>query len=142
MQPGPARPGPHVVVVRRKWFGSTLVALCGALVVSGGVVLAFGLDNYGGYGFVVSGAIFIATGIAQLARPFMLFDPAASELRLVNLPGFRDRVLGAPAGERLYFDGRSVMRVLPDGSHVPAPTWPARRADLARVIALLPHRTH
>jgi hypothetical protein len=38
----------------------------------------------------------------------------------------------------VYFNGRDVVRALPNGDQVAVKTWPGRKADMARVIAALP----
>ena len=49
--------------------------------------------------------------------------------------------IGAPKGERVYFDGRRIMRELPGGGRRRVSTVGANRDDLARLIAALPGPT-
>jgi hypothetical protein len=128
----------HRIEVRHKPFLPSVVVCCGLLVITGGIILVFGLSNPASIGFLFSGALFVALGGLQLARPYCVYDPATGELRMVDVFGFRDRVYGAPVGEHVYFNGRNVVRALPDGAQVIVKTWPGRRADLAQVVALLP----
>jgi hypothetical protein len=135
MQPGPQD---HRIKVRHKPFLPSVVVVCGLLVIVGGTVLVFGLSNPASIGFLFSGALFVALGGLQLAKPYCVYDPSTGELRMVDVFGFKDRVYGAPTGERLYFNGRNIIRALPNGAQVPVKTWPGNRTDLAHVIALLP----
>ncbi|MEU6250024.1 hypothetical protein [Glycomyces sp. NPDC047010] len=134
----PDTPHDHRVQVRYKPFGPSVVVFGGLLVMGGGGALGFGLDNAGGFGFMLAGAIFVALGTLQLIKPYSVFDPATGELRIIDPFGFKDRIYGAPAGEHLYTHGRDIIRVLPNGAHVTVRTGPGRKADFARVIAQLP----
>ncbi|MFB9659540.1 hypothetical protein ACFQS3_07185 [Glycomyces mayteni] len=134
----PDTPPDHRVTVRYKPVAPSVVVFGGLLVFGGGITLVFGLGNPGALGFLFAGAVFIVMGALQFAKPYCVFDPAIGELRMNDLFGFKDRVYGAPAGERLYAYGRDIIRVLPDGAHVTVRTGPGRKADFARVIALLP----
>lgn len=134
----PDTPHDHRVKVRYKPVAPSVVVFGGLLVFGGGITLVFGLGNPGAIGFLFAGTLFITLGALQFAKPYCVFDPATGELRLVDVFGFKHRVYGAPAGERLYAYGRDIIRVLPDGSHVPVRTAPGRKADFARVLALLP----
>ncbi len=135
MQPGPQS---HRIMVRQKPFLPSVVLMCGLLVISGGVALVSGLDNPGGIGFLFGGSLFVTLGALQLVKPYCAYDPAINELRMLDPFGIKDRVYGAPVGERLYFNGRNVVRTLPNGAQIAVKTWPGREADMARVIAALP----
>lgn len=105
---------------------------------AGGSFLTFGLDNVGGIGFLVFGALQALMGILEFVKPYFVYDPANDELRMIDIFGIKDRVYGGPVGERIYFNDRDLMRVLPNGARVAVKTWPARKEDMARVIAALP----
>ncbi|MEU5870203.1 hypothetical protein AB0A73_01425 [Glycomyces sp. NPDC047369] len=136
MQPDASHDGK--VQVRYRPVAPSVVVFGGLLVMGGGVTLVFGLGNPGAVGFLFAGAVFIVMGALQFAKPYCVFDPASGELRMVDIFGFKHRVYGAPAGERLYAYGRDIIRVFPDGAHVTVRTGPGRKADFARVLALLP----
>ncbi|MQM24448.1 hypothetical protein [Glycomyces albidus] len=135
MQTGPR---PHLIAVRRRAFSPSVVFACGLLVITGGSFLTFGLDNVGGIGFLVFGALQAIMGVLEFTRPYFVYDPATDELRMIDIFGIKDRVYGGPVGERIYFNDGDLMRALPNGVQVAVKTWPARKDDLAIVIAALP----
>ncbi|RRS01935.1 hypothetical protein [Glycomyces terrestris] len=136
MHPSDA-PG-HRVQVRRRPVFPAIVVGSSVFTAAGGAALVFGLGNPGGIGFLVFSALTALIGVLEFAKPYCVYDPARGELRFPDLFGVKDRVHGAPAGEHLYFDGRTVVRALPNGARIAVKTWPGRAEDVARMTALMP----
>jgi hypothetical protein len=128
------------IAVRRRPVFPSIVVGGALLMMAGGAILTFGLDNVGGIGFLFLGAFQIVLGALEFVKPYLAYDPSNNELRMLDLFGVKDRVYGGPVGERVYFNGRDVVRALPNGDQIAVKAWPGRKADMARVIAALPQQ--
>lgn len=91
--------------------------------------------------FALAGLAFLAGGLRSLFRPRYRYDTETGALTVFMAVGPGTKGIGAPKGERVYFDGRRVMRELPDGGRRRVSTVGANRNDLARLIAALPGPT-
>jgi hypothetical protein len=86
----------------------------------------------------VTGLALLGGGLRSFFRPRYLYSPATGGLTVFMAFGTGSRGLGGPKGERVYYDGRRIIRVLPDGDHHRVSTAGTNRADIARLIGLLP----
>lgn len=91
--------------------------------------------------FALAGLAFLAGGLRSLFRPRYRYDTETGALTVFMAVGPGTKGIGAPKGERVYFDGRRIMRELPDGGRRRVSTVGANRDDLARLIAALPGPT-
>lgn len=91
--------------------------------------------------FALAGLAFLAGGIRSLIRPRYRFDTETGALTVFMAVGPGTKGIGAAKGERVYFDGRRIMRELPDGGRRRVSAVGANRDDLARLIAALPGPT-
>jgi hypothetical protein len=88
--------------------------------------------------FALAGLAFLAGGLRSLVKPRYRYDTEARALTVYMAVGPGTKGIGAPKGERVYFDGKRIMRELPDGSRRRVSTVGANKDDLARLIAALP----
>lgn len=133
-------PAPHVITVRHNPAVAGLISALGAVVLIGGLAFMSGPTGViGTIGLVFSGAVSLTMGILQFAKPYCVFEPASGTLRFIDVFGYKDKVRGAPVGERLYYNGRNIICVLPDGARRAVKTWPGHAADLPRLYASVPH---
>lgn len=86
----------------------------------------------------LAGLALLAGGVRSLFRPRFRYDTETGALTVYMAAGPGTRGIGAPKGERVYFDGRRIMRELPDGGRRRVSTVGANRDDLARFVAALP----
>ncbi|GAA2157027.1 MULTISPECIES: hypothetical protein [Glycomyces] len=131
-------PAAPLIKVRHRPAVPAVMTALGALTLVGAITLMTGPAGTGAVGFLLAAVISLTIGALQFAKPYCVFEPATGTLRLIDLFGHRDKVLGAPAGELLFFNGRNLIRVLPDGASAPVKTWPGHPADLRRLSAALP----
>jgi hypothetical protein len=131
-------PAAPLIKVRHRPAVPAAMTALGALTLVGAITLMTGPAGIGAAGFLVAAVISLTIGTLQFAKPHCVFEPATGALRLIDVFGYRDKVLGAPAGEHLFFNGRNLIRVLPDGARVPVKTWPGHPADLRRLSAAVP----
>lgn len=80
-------------------------------------------------------------GLRSFFRPRYLYHPATGGLTVFMAFGPGSRGLGGPKGERISFDGKHIIRELPDGEHHRVSTVGANRDDIARLIQVLPTET-
>lgn len=132
-------PAPHPIAVRYNPVVPGLITAMGALTLIGGITLMSGIVGAGAIGFLLSGLISLLIGILQFTKPYCVYEPATGTLRLIDLFGYKDKIHGAPAGEHLYFNGRNLIRVTPQGAHLPVKTWTGQTEDLTRLFAVLPY---
>ncbi|MFG3340133.1 hypothetical protein [Glycomyces sp. NPDC048151] len=88
--------------------------------------------------FAIAGLAFLAGGVRSLFRPRYRYDTEAKSLTVYMAVGPGTKGIGAPKGERVYFDGRRIMRELPNGDRRKVSTVGADKDDLARLVAVLP----
>ncbi|HEY1094716.1 MAG TPA: hypothetical protein VGE61_08435 [Glycomyces sp.] len=88
--------------------------------------------------FALAGLAFLAGGVRSMFRPRYRYDTETGALTVYMAVGPGIKGIGAAKGERVYFDGRRVMRALPDGGRRKVSTVGANREDLARLVSLLP----
>jgi len=86
----------------------------------------------------VTGLALLGGGLGSFFRHRYRYDPATGGLTVFMAFGPGSRGLGGPKGEHLYFDGRHIIRVLPDGGRHRVSTVGANRQDIARLVAALP----
>jgi hypothetical protein len=129
---------PHIVVRHHPAVPGLLTAF-GAVTLIAGLTLMTSVAGAGATGFILSGIISLTIGILQFAKPYCVYEPAAGALRLIDVFGYKDKIHGTPAGEHLYSNGRNLIRVTPDGRHLPVKTWPGHPEDLPRLFAALPY---
>ncbi|MFC3495229.1 hypothetical protein [Glycomyces rhizosphaerae] len=88
--------------------------------------------------FALAGLAFLAGGLRSLCKPRYRYDTETRALTVYMAVGPGTKGIGAPKGERVYFDGKRIMRELPDGSRRRVSTVGANKDDLALLIAALP----
>lgn len=127
---------PHVVTVRYNTSFSIVFLVSGAVAT---IAALLGLLASNGLTFgLFLGPVFLLIGACSFRRPHLAFDTATGTFTIRSAIGSKPRSLGAPKGERIYFDGVNIMRLLPDHRTRKISTSNANREDLARLIAVLP----
>ncbi|WP_205323932.1 hypothetical protein [Glycomyces sp. YM15] len=88
--------------------------------------------------FALAGLAFLAGGLRSLWKPRYRYDIQTGALTVFMAVGPGTKGIGTPKGERVYFDGRRILRELPDGGRRRVSTIGTNRDDLARLISALP----
>lgn len=86
----------------------------------------------------LTGLALLGAGLGALFRPRYLYDPATGALTVFMAIGPGREGVGAEQGERVYFDGRRIIRELPDGSRHRVSLVGTNRDHAARLIQALP----
>ncbi|MQM25913.1 hypothetical protein [Glycomyces albidus] len=103
---------PHVLKVRYKtWYPVTLTVVGAVWAVVGVLNLLTGAFAIG----LVTGPLFLLIGILTFTNPYLSYDFATGAVHLHSPLGFRAATYGPPKGERLWFDGTDLLRILPNG---------------------------
>lgn len=87
-------------------------------IVAGGLFLLLALIalTQGGISlYLILGPLLLAMGILSLTMPIYSYEPPTGAFYMHHPFGYRMRTWGAPKGERLWWDGTNLMRILPDG---------------------------
>ncbi len=86
----------------------------------------------------LTGLALLGGGIGALFRPRYLYNPATGDLTQFMAIGPGKKGLGAEKGERVFFDGKRIVRELPDGERHRVSAVGADRDYIARLIQALP----
>jgi hypothetical protein len=103
---------PQVLKVRYKTWYPVLCTVVGAVWTVVGVLnLMAGVFAIG----IVTGPLFLLMGILTFTSPYASYEFATGALHLHSPLGFRAASYGPPKGERLWFDGTNVLRLMQNG---------------------------
>ncbi|MEU6857445.1 hypothetical protein AB0B28_01010 [Glycomyces sp. NPDC046736] len=83
------------------------------------------------------GPLFLLIGILSFSKPICSYEPATGTFRMHALLGPVVRTYGAPKGERLWFDGNKIVRVLPSGKQKRVWLTGSNAGDKARLIQVV-----
>lgn len=86
----------------------------------------------------VTGLALLGGGLGALFRPRYLYNPATGALTVFMAIGPGREGVGAEQGERVYFDGKRIIRELPGGKRHRVSLVGTNRDDIARLIRVLP----
>ncbi|THV28369.1 hypothetical protein [Glycomyces paridis] len=86
----------------------------------------------------LAGLALLGGGLRSFFGQRYLYNPSTGGLTVFMAFGPGSRGLGAPKGERVFYDGRRIVRELPDGTRRRVSSTGTNRADLARLVEALP----
>lgn len=115
---------------------STTMVVLGSLILAT-VIIALLADTSVVNVNLFLGPLILLIGILSFSRPICSYEPATGTLRQNALIGPVVRTYGAPKGERLWFDGKKVLRVLPNGKQKNVWLTFSNKEDKARLIQVI-----
>ncbi|MFB9659926.1 hypothetical protein ACFQS3_09165 [Glycomyces mayteni] len=122
-------PAPQPLKVRYKTWYPVLFTVVGALLLVIGVLnLLVGEFQVA----VILGPLLLLIGILTFVNPYASYE--AGTVYLHSPLGFRAGTYGAAKGERLWFDGTNVLRILPDGKQKKVNLKVGRPEEVALVL--------
>ena len=86
----------------------------------------------------LTGLALLGAGLGAVFRPRYLYDPATGALTVFMAIGPGKEGVGAEKGERVFYDGKRIIRELPDGKRHRVSFAGTNRDDIARLIQALP----
>ncbi|PRY57363.1 hypothetical protein [Glycomyces artemisiae] len=124
-------PAPQTLKVRYKTWYPVLFTVVGAVWTVVGVLnLLVGAFAIG----IITGPLFLLVGILTFSNPYASYEPATGTVYLHSPLGFKAATYGAAKGERLWFDGTNVLRILPDGRQKKVNLKIGRPEEVAQVV--------
>ncbi|GAA1672815.1 hypothetical protein GCM10009830_18780 [Glycomyces endophyticus] len=121
----------HIVKVKYKTWAPILFTVAGALwLVVALMNVLVGTFSIG----IITGPLFVLIGILTFSQPLASYELATGALHMHSPLGFKTATYGAPKGERLWFDGTNLMRVMADGRQKKVNLKAGRPEDVAQVV--------